>query len=142
MKIKRNIIYDESIKYYGYRDRVTYCRISIEKGHNNDILITKKFFKAGFYDEETTEGFCYRKYQLWGSFLSKRTKNEKYLDENEKKLIQGFIQHCENVIDNLQLDLKVETKRINKEISQFKKASNSLQVYDRGRKLKKIMKNV
>lgn len=139
MEIKKSIIYDEHLQYNETKNLPLYCRISIEKGLNNELLITRKFFKWGFYDDEIEDGFYYRSSALWGSFYTKRIKDEDYLNKSEEKLIGGFIDHCDKEIKRFKRNLQKEIKSVNASIKEFINASDSLQVYDRVRKIKKLI---
>jgi len=121
-------------------------RVSISIGTDNNIILTREYFRVGFNDGESwnkfyfnCDSYSYGKTNLTrASFITRKIDDKQYLQNKELELINKFY---DKLIETKNLTIKefLETqKRINNKISLYDNMINFFDKYKRKDKILKI----
>lgn len=131
----------------GFRHEPLSYRVSLRL-ENNNIVLTREYFRVGFHDGEKWDGFyfdCDNNYGYgetnlnYATFMTRKLDDKLYLQQKELELIDKFYDKLIITKNKTIKKLKSEQKRYEDKINNYDITINFLDKYKRKDKILKIV---
>lgn len=140
---KKDCRKDDAFKH----EKLSY-RVSIQYDQRTkEITILREYFRVGFHDGERWDDFYFDFEVGWrdmlgicnASIMTRKLKDEKYLAEIERKLIEKYFEKCHTSINNIDKELKKQIKTLNSRRKNYESIIDTLDKTFRKEKIEKII---